>query len=62
MPAKIGVWQIRLMAYDRGENETDESFDKRNEVQVNALLDRMGEIEAFVNEDLDEGFYVKIEG
>lgn len=63
MSARIGAWTIRLMApmLEDYHNMDAEMFDKANQGVHDKMGDFLSEAEAFINEKLPEGFYVKID-
>lgn len=57
----IGIWNIRLMRSPDYAALDATHFDKQNQEVHNAFEDELSEAEAFLNNKLPDGFYVKIE-
>lgn len=55
---RIGIWTLRLM---RGYETDALTMDVENEEVHHSFQDELSEVEAFCNEKLPEGFYVKID-
>jgi hypothetical protein len=61
MATRIGVYTLRIMGPEAGEDETSEEFDRRNQAVIDEISGAIDVAEGELSDMLPDGYYAKIE-
>lgn len=61
MATRVGVYTLRIMGPDIGEDESHKEFDRRNQKVISEIGAAISDAESALNWQLPDGYYAKIE-